>query len=116
MKAVLLSIALASSTLAGENHSTFEPSDARNPFVPIGYVRPTPTLPEDKHPDIRPDMFKVTAILLGEPSIAIINRKEYAVGDVISIGTESVTVQAIKDGNVTLRTTKGKAVTVGLRK
>lgn len=115
MTRIALFLALSAPLFAGPR-STFEASDARNPFLPIGYVRPALVVPQEKHPDIRPDMFNVTAILLGDPSLAIINGKDRAVGDRIAIGSESVTVASIKDGQVTLRTTQGKAVIVGLRK
>lgn len=120
MKAAILTIALATSVLAGEHKSSFEPQDSgRNPFLPIGYVRPVKQLPRENFLDIRPEMFNVTAILLGDPSLAIINGKDRGIGDKIPLnatGSEYVTVQSIKDGKVTLQTRQGNAVLVGLRK
>lgn len=89
------------------NRSSFDPDGAtkRSPFLPIGYVRFVKEAPREQIPDVRPEMFVVSAILLGDPPLAIINGKDRGVGDRIPVnasGTEFVIVRRISDGQVTL--------------
>ena len=89
------------------NRSTFDPEGptARNPFLPIGYVRPIQAAPREVVLDVRPEMFSITAILLGDPPLAIINGKDRGVGDRIPLnasGSEFVLVRRISDGEVIL--------------
>jgi hypothetical protein len=89
------------------NRSTFDPDGptTRNPFLPIGYVRPVKAAPREMILDVRPEMFSITAILLGDPPLAIINGKDRGVGDRIPLnasGTEFVLVRRISDGEVTM--------------
>jgi hypothetical protein len=98
------------------NRSTFDPDgpNARNPFLPIGYVRPVQEAPREVVLDVRPDMFSISAILLGDPPLAIINGKDRGVGDRIPVNasqTEFVIVRRISDGMVTLEY-RGKAILV----
>ncbi len=77
----------------------------RSPFLPIGYVRFVKEAPREAIPDVRAEMFTVSAILLGDPPLAIINGKDRGVGDRIPVnasGTEFVIVRRISDGQVTL--------------
>ena len=104
-----------------KNRSSFTPvsEQARAPFWPIGWVKrkkgivatethaaPTAIL-EDKH-------FKVTSILLGSPSLAVINGRAYSegeflrtpkakAGDVATGAPARVRVQRIADGSVVLQ-------------
>lgn len=87
------------------NRSTFDPEGptTRNPFLPIGYVRPVQEAPREVVLDVRPEMFSITAILLGDPPLAIINGKDRGVGDRIPLnasGTEYILVKRISDGEV----------------
>lgn len=86
------------------NRSTFEPDGPtkRAPFTPIGYVRATKEAPREVIMDVRAEMFTVSAILLGDPPLAIINGKDRGVGDRIPVGSDFVTVRRISDGQVTL--------------
>ena len=89
------------------NRSTFDPDGLtkRSPFIPIGYVRATKAAEREVIMDVRPEMFAVTAIMLGDPSLAIINGKDRGIGDRIPLnpgGTEFVIVRRISDGQVTL--------------
>lgn len=46
---------------------------------------------------------KVTSIMLGEPSLVIINKKDYSVGDTLALpGAKDVKVAAIDEAGVTL--------------
>jgi hypothetical protein len=89
------------------NRSSFDPEGPtkRNPFLPIGYVRPVQEAPREVVLDVRPEMFSITAILLGDPPLAIINGKDRGVGDRIPLnasGTEFVLVRRISDGEVVM--------------
>ncbi len=89
------------------NRSSFDLDGTikRSPFLPIGYVRFVKEAPREQIPDVRPEMFVVSAILLGDPPLAIINGKDRGVGDRIPVnasGTEFVIVRRIADGQVTL--------------
>lgn len=89
------------------NRSTFslDGPTKRSPFLPIGYIRFVKEAPREAIPDVRAEMFTVSAILLGDPPLAIINGKDRGVGDRIPVnasGTEFVIVRRISDGQVTL--------------
>lgn len=77
----------------------------RNPFLPIGYVRPAGPVKVEAVADVRPEQFIVTSTLLDVPALAVINGKSYEVGDKIPVdatGKEFVTVKQIGDGVVVL--------------
>jgi hypothetical protein len=98
------------------NRSFFDPEGptTRNPFLPIGYVRPVQEAPREMVLDVRPEMFSITAILLGDPPLAIINGKDRGVGDRIPLnasGTEFVLVRRISDGEVVMEY-RGRAIVV----
>ena len=98
------------------NRSAFdaEGPTGRNPFLPIGYVRPVQAAPREVVLDVRPEMFSITAILLGDPPLAIINGKDRGVGDRIPLnasGSEFVLVRRIADGEVILEY-RGRPVVV----
>lgn len=98
------------------NRSSFD-SDGpttRNPFLPIGYVRPVQEAPREMVLDVRPGMFSITAILLGDPPLAIINGKDRGVGDRIPLnasGSEFVLVRRISDGEVIMEY-RGRTIVV----
>ena len=77
----------------------------RNPFLPIGYVRPAGPVKVEVVADVRPEQFVVTSTLLDVPALAVINGKSYEVGNRIPVdatGREFVTVKQIGDGFVVL--------------
>ena len=92
-----------------KNKSTFTVApDVRAPFWPIGYLRNqkgTPTQGPKK--TIDEHAFKVTSILVGNPSLAVINSRSYGEGEFIKLPRGSspmrIVVQRINDGSVTLR-------------
>jgi hypothetical protein len=61
------------------------PDTARPPFWPIGWSREAKleARPAAVQPQIEPAMFSVTSILLGNPSLAVINGRAYGEGDTI---------------------------------
>lgn len=77
---------------------------ARNPFVPIGYVRPV-TVVKEKVVTVTPEQFIVTSYSIDPPPLAVINGRTYGVGERIPVdkdGVEFVTVRQIRDGVVLL--------------
>jgi hypothetical protein len=92
---------------------------ARNPFLPIGWVKreagqiaaPTVTIGED--------MFRVTSILLGSPSMAVINGRSYEEGQFIRMPKAAPQVRPrlyrIGDGKVWIQVNT-QLVTVPLRR
>lgn len=113
------------------------PEDARAPFWPIGHVKrsktpeaPTsqPVVPQYK---LDPEMFSVTSIVLGNPSLAIINGRAYGEGEVVRMPKAAaattkasmalhpsvrVRVMRIQDGQVVLQAQDGQSVSVGLKR
>ena len=114
--------------------STFAlPDDARRPFWPIGWVKPsaTPDQPQVqpmKVAPLSPDDFSVTSVLLGNPSLAVINGRAYGEGETIRMPKAAadkgaagkargrVRVARILDGRVVLQSTDGQSVEVTLRR
>ena len=113
--------------------STFAlPDDARRPFWPIGWVKPsaTPDQPIDE-PIVRtklsPDDFSVSSVLLGNPSLAVINGRAYGEGEMIRMPKAAaekgspkprarVRVARILDGRVVLQSADGQSLEVTLRR
>ena len=86
-------------------------SDRRAPFWPIGWVKNTKQVrtevaqaPKQK---IDEKAFTVTSILLGNPSLAVVNGRAYSEGELIRMpkggAAVKVRVQQVTDGSVTLR-------------
>ena len=78
---------------------------ARNPFVPIGYVRPVVAAVKEKVLTVTADQFVVTSYSIDPPPLAVINGRTYGVGEKIPVdkeGTGVVTVRQIRDGVVLL--------------
>ena len=85
------------------------PSGSRNPFWPIGWTPSTAVAPAQmaavQQPDVKAEQFVVTTISVDYPPLAIINGKNYGVGDQIPVTAdrrEFVTVKQILDGMVVL--------------
>jgi hypothetical protein len=85
---------------------------ARNPFQPIGWKKSaTPTAPGAPAPApvvlIKPEQFSVTSILMGDPSLAVVNGRELAEGEVVELEIGGrplpIRVVAIHDGSVVLQ-------------
>ncbi len=122
---VASAVADDSSSLAGyhlKNRSTFDAGGVkRPPFWPIGWVHQARGVQEQPKVAIDAKMFSVTSILLGSPSLAVINGRTYGEGDLIrsarlkssdthaapagggSVPSNArIRVQRIADGTVTL--------------
>jgi hypothetical protein len=122
-------------SLAGyhlKNRSAFSASQPRPPFWPIGWVHHDKTAPQEVaevKTDINAQMFSVSSILLGQPSLAVVNGRAYSEGDLLRsprAGSKDapkgawpanlrVRVQKIQDGSVTF-ISGTQALTVPLRR
>ncbi|MBS0659036.1 MAG: hypothetical protein JSR82_12415 [Verrucomicrobia bacterium] len=82
------------------------PTPAPTP-TPEPTPEPTPVeVPTPTPPPLRAAMFEVTAVLLGDPPAAVINGRDYSVGDLVRYGPgpdEIVKLERIEDGAVVLR-------------
>ena len=86
-------------------------SDHRTPFWPIGWVkREKGSHAEITHaakPKIDQSAFNVTSILVGNPSLAVVNGRAYSEGELIKMPKGSapmkVRVEQVADGSVTLQ-------------
>lgn len=83
---------------------------SRNVFWPIGYVHVDNTAPRTKAapiqmaPALSAEKFIVSSILIGGGlPLAVINGRDKAVGDSLSVDGVNVQVAAIRDGFVVLR-------------
>lgn len=85
------------------------PADTRAPFIPIGWVKPKEgeqviVISEDK---IDESAFRVTTILLGNPSLAVINGQSYQEGEFLRMPRGGpqlrILVHRIADGQVLLQ-------------
>ena len=86
-------------------------SDRRAPFWPIGWVKNTKSetrteITQAPKRKIDESAFNVTSILLGNPSLAVVNGRAYSEGELVRMPKGSpptkVRVQQIGDGGVTL--------------
>ena len=119
-----------------KSRSSFVVKDTgRAPFWPIGHVK------RDKYvqavaiaptTQLDPEMFSVTSILLGNPSLAVINGRAYGEGEYLrpsraAAGAKPSRVAAldsrvrvrvvrIRDGQVALQSMDGQSVVVPLRR
>ncbi len=69
-----------------QNRSAFtSPETARAPFWPIGWAKASATAPQTQAPltkiELDPEQFAVTSIVLGQPSLAVINGRVYSQGE-----------------------------------
>lgn len=96
-----------------KNRSAFSLQDvSRPPFWPIGWVKRSATSGQPTAEPVKASMvtesnFNVTSILLGNPSLAVINGRSYMEGEFVklpkSIAGVRVRVQRIVDGAVELQ-------------
>ncbi|MGC3990815.1 MAG: hypothetical protein QM796_14275 [Chthoniobacteraceae bacterium] len=90
------------------HHSTFTPpASLHNPFWPIGWV-PTPGEAPVAVPEVQaafdPNSVVVSSVMLGAtPQMAIINNKDYALGEMVSVGGAKAQLVGIRDGAIILR-------------
>ena len=86
-------------------------ADRRAPFWPIGWVRranePRTEITDAPKQKIDEKAFAVTSILVGNPSLAVVNGRAYSEGELIRMPKGSapvkVRVQRVADGSVTLQ-------------
>ena len=105
--------------IALKNKSTFDATDARDPFWPIGWKRPGPKI-SNSGPDLSPDSFSLTSITMGAGArYAILNGKIMQEGQQFGLqfGKQiyQVTLRAIQDGKVIVFY-QGSEITVPLRR
>lgn len=95
-----------------QKKSTFTlAADRRAPFWPIGWVKrahqgPTEVTKQVPKAKLNENSFAVTSIMLGNPSLAVINARAYSEGELIRMPKGSapmkVRVMEIGDGSVSL--------------
>jgi hypothetical protein len=89
--------------------STFIPPEkGRNPFWPIGFVpRAKTAVAEEQVLRIPVEQYKLTTVILDNPSIAVINGKDYIPGQFLTFstptGTAKLLITKIEDGAVTVQ-------------
>ena len=104
-----------------KNKSAFTlASETRAPFWPIGWVkRARGEVREKPKIAINESSFLVTSILMGSPSLAVINGRAYSEGEFIRMPKDGaalrVRVQNINDGSVTLQC-EDQTLVVALRR
>ena len=131
MKKLLLALCLTSLLLGAaqaeesapalelKNKSSFDATDARDPFWPIGLKRPGPKL-LTSGPDLSPTSFSLTSITMGTGArYAILNGRIMQEGQQfgLQVGKQvyQVTLRAIRDGKVIVFY-QGSEMTVPLRR
>jgi hypothetical protein len=84
--------------------------ETRAPFWPIGWVKrtvPGGQIREKPTVTLNENAFVVTSILMGSPSLAVINGRAYSEGEFVRMPKDGtalrVRVQSINDGNITLQ-------------
>ncbi len=102
-----------------KNKSTFDASDGRDPFWPIGWKRPGPKV-STAGPDLSPGSFSLTSITMGAGArYAILNGKAMQEGQQFGLqfgkNVYHVTLRAIQDGKVIIAY-QGSEITVPLRR
>lgn len=91
--------------------STFDVSESmRAPFLPIGWVKPAPNTPviqQQQQVTLDPTGFRLTSLLLGNPSLAVINGRSYEEGQFLRLPRTGPQVRVqlyrIGDGQVWLK-------------
>lgn len=93
-----------------KQRSSFTVQDGtRSPFLPVGWVKPAPgqtNVVVQSGPRITEGQFRVTSILVGSPSLAVINGRSYSEGEPIRMGrgaTLKPKVYRISDGKVVIQ-------------
>jgi hypothetical protein len=102
-----------------KNKSTFDASDGRDPFWPIGWKRPGPKI-SSSGPDLSPGSFSLTSVTMGAGArYAILNGKTMQEGQQFGLqfgkNVYHVTLRAIQDGKVIVAY-QGSEITVPLRR
>ena len=106
-------------TIELKNKSTFDASDGRDPFWPIGWKRPGPKS-SSSGPDLSPGSFSLTSVTMGAGArYAILNGTIVREGQQFGLQSGKnvyhVTLRAIQDGKVILAY-QGSEITVPLRR
>jgi hypothetical protein len=116
-----------------KNRSTFStPDNARPPFWPVGHVKSAPGVVQvtaGARVGYSPEMFSLTSVVVGNPSLAIINGRAYGEGESIRLGARApgartaaadtrqrIRVNRILDGQVVLQAPDGQILNVSLRR
>lgn len=115
-----------------KNRSSFTASEqSRPPFWPVGHVKKARggsdvVVDSNPRPNLSSEMFNVTSIVLGNPSLAIINGRAYGEGEFLRQARDSrgkapnersrIRVARIVDGMVTLQSVDGQLINVPLRR
>lgn len=90
-----------------KNKSTFAVGrNVRAPFIPIGWVKPSGPTQVVQKVTLDESGFRVTSILLGNPSLAVINGRSYEEGQYLRLprgSTLRIRVFRIGDGKVWLQ-------------
>jgi hypothetical protein len=102
-----------------KNKSTFDATDGRDPFWPIGWKRPGPKI-STSGPDLSAGSFSLTSVTMGAGThYAILNGKTLQEGQQFGLqfgkNVYQVTLRAIQDGKVILAY-QGAEITVPLRR
>ena len=98
------------------------PLNTRDPFWPIGWTKragAAPQLTQAPKATIDESAFSVTSILVGQPSLAVVNGRAYSEGEMVRPPKGSpplrIRVQRISDGSVTLQA-EDQMLVVALRR
>ena len=102
-----------------KNKSTFDATDGRDPFWPIGWKRPGPKV-STSGPDLSAGSFSLTSVTMGTGThYAILNGMIMQEGQQFSLqfgkNVYPVTLRSIRDGKVILAY-QGSEITVPLRR
>ena len=102
-----------------KNKSTFDATDGRDPFWPIGWKRPGPKI-STSGPDLSAGSFSLTSVTMGAGAhYAILNGMIMQEGQQFGLqfgkNVYHVTLRAIRDGKVILAY-QGSEITVPLRR
>ena len=102
-----------------KNKSTFDASDGRDPFWPIGWKRPGPKV-STSGPDLSAGSFSLTSVTMGAGThYAILNGMIMQEGQQFGVqfgkNVIHVTLRSIRDGKVILAY-QGSEITVPLRR
>jgi hypothetical protein len=95
-------------TIELKHKSSFDATDARDPFWPIGWKRPGPkSASSEAGPDLSPASFSLTSVTMGTGTrFAILNGKIMQEGQQFGLqfGNQvyQVTLRSIEDGQVVL--------------
>lgn len=115
-------VPVAPATIELKAQSTFEGASTRNPFWPIGWVKPAAKgeVAQVAGPAISPSAFTLTSVTMGAGGrFAILNGKVVQEGQQIGLQSGGqiyqITVRAIEDGQVVL-TSQGGEILVPLRR